>query len=171
MFRSDAACAPHILPERDMWNIIQRAEYRLLIARHFRYRTTPLWNARHSCSCGHPSRRPPCRRAPQDEDLLRGHMPNPLGVYVTGFNESARKPCSAATTCAPSPIAPPTRFTEPERTSPTANTPGTDVSSGDASCPSFGLHDAPVTTKPPRSTITPQPSSQPVAGSAPTNRK
>ena len=48
---------------------------------------------------------------------------------------SARKPCSAATTCAPSPIAPPTRLTEPERTSPTANTPGTEVSSGEAELP------------------------------------
>src|SRR3954470_2494424 len=91
--------------------------------------------------------------------------------YSDGFMASARKPCSAATTCAPSPIAPPTRLTEPERTSPTANTPGTEVSSGDACCPSFCLHCVPVTTQPPRSTITPQPSSQPVAGSAPTNRK
>src|SRR6187551_2778379 len=88
--------------------------------------------------------------------------------YSDGFMVLARKPCSAATTCAPSPIAPPTRLTEPERTSPTANTPGTEVSSGDADCPSFCLHCAPVTTKPPRSTITPQPASQSVAGSAPT---
>jgi hypothetical protein len=35
-----------------------------------------------------------------------------------------------ATAAAPSPIAPPTRFAEPERTSPTANTPGTVDSSG-----------------------------------------
>src|SRR5882724_7909451 len=90
--------------------------------------------------------------------------------YSAGFAASPRKPCSAATTCAPSPIAPPTRLTDPERTSPTANTPGTEVSSAEASCPSPFLHCAPVTTKPPRSTITPQPSSQPVAGSAPTNR-
>src|SRR5229473_594570 len=90
--------------------------------------------------------------------------------YSAGFAASPRKPCSAATTCAPSPIAPPTRLTDPERTSPTANTPGTEVSSADASCPAFFLHCAPVTTKPPRSTMTPQPSSQPVAGSAPTNR-
>ena len=34
----------------------------------------------------------------------------------------------------------------------------------------FCAHCAPVTTKPPRSTSTPQPASQPVAGSAPTNR-
>src|SRR5882757_2258017 len=94
--------------------------------------------------------------------------PRPL-PYSAGFAASPRKPCNAATTCAPSPIAPPTRLTEPERTSPTANTPGTDVSSAEASCPPF-LHSSPVTTKPPRSTITPQPSSQPVAGSAPTNR-
>src|SRR6267154_50693 len=95
--------------------------------------------------------------------------PPPL-PYSAGFAASPRKPCSAATTCAPSPIAPPTRLTDPERTSPTANTPGTVVSSGCAGrspfCPSW----MPVTTKPARSTLTPQPSSQPVAGSAPTNR-
>ena len=93
-----------------------------------------------------------------------------IAAYSAGFAASARKPCSAATTCAPSPIAPPTRLTEPERTSPTANTPGTDVSSGGAGRPSPLPHCAPVTTKPPRSTLTPQPSSQLVAGSAPTNR-
>src|ERR1700733_14336174 len=94
---------------------------------------------------------------------------NLLMRYSAGFSASPRNPCSAATTCAPSPIAPPTRLTDPERTSPTANTPGTEVSSADAR-PALFLHCAPVTTKPPRSTITPQPLSQPVAGSAPTNR-
>ena len=59
--------------------------------------------------------------------------------YSTGRAVSPRKPCSAATTCAPSPMAPPTRLTEPERTSPTANTPGTDVSSAEANCPSACL--------------------------------
>src|SRR6266436_9011803 len=43
---------------------------------------------------------------------------------------SARKACSAATTCAPSPTAAATRLTDPERTSPMANTPGRLVSSG-----------------------------------------
>src|ERR1700738_4548403 len=90
--------------------------------------------------------------------------------YSAGFAVSPRKPCNAATTCAPSPIAPPTRLTDPERTSPTANTPGTEVSSPETSAPSPFLYCAPVITKPPRSTMTPQPSSQPVAGSAPTNR-
>src|SRR5436190_5790413 len=56
----------------------------------------------------------------------------PHETYSAGFAASPRYPCSAATTCAPSPIAPPTRLTEPERTSPTANTPGTVVSSGAA---------------------------------------
>src|SRR5256885_1253791 len=37
---------------------------------------------------------------------------------------SARATWSCATTAAPSPIAPPIRLTEPDRTSPTANTPG-----------------------------------------------
>src|SRR4249920_2414752 len=36
-----------------------------------------------------------------------------------------KKECSWATTAAPSPIAPPTRLTEPERTSPTAKMPAT----------------------------------------------
>src|SRR6202047_3177438 len=91
-------------------------------------------------------------------------------AYSAGFAASPRKPCSPATTWAPSPIAPPTRLTEPERTSPTANTPGTEVSSDDAAFPRCRSDCAPVTTKPPRSSVTPQPSSQPVAGSAPTNR-
>src|SRR5246127_358576 len=90
--------------------------------------------------------------------------------HNAGFAASPRKPCSAATTCAPSPIAPPTRLTEPERTSPTANTPGTEVSSCESGRPRLRSDCAPVTTKPPRSTVTPQPPSQPVAGSAPTNR-
>ena len=76
--------------------------------------------------------------------------------------------CSAATTWAPSPTAPPTRLTEPERTSPTANTPGRLVSSGRArpSPPSARRS----RTKPLASSVTPQPASQSVAGSAPTNR-
>src|SRR5712671_6071475 len=90
--------------------------------------------------------------------------------YSAGFAASPRKPCNAATTCAPSPMAPPTRLTDPERTSPTANTPGTEVSSGGTGRPRFCSDCAPVTTKPPRSSVTPQPSSQPVAGSAPANR-
>src|SRR6516162_11186758 len=36
---------------------------------------------------------------------------------------AARKACSSATTCAPSPTAAATRLTDPERTSPMANTP------------------------------------------------
>src|ERR1700738_1238814 len=87
--------------------------------------------------------------------------------YSAGFAVSPRKPCSAATTCAPSPIAPPTRLTDPERTSPTANTPGTEVSSAGTGRPRFCSDCAPVTTKPPRSSVTPQPSSQPAAAQAP----
>ena len=45
-----------------------------------------------------------------------------------GPGEYARKPWIACTTCAPSPIALPTRLTDSDRTSPTANTPGTDDS-------------------------------------------
>src|SRR5712675_2581110 len=89
--------------------------------------------------------------------------------YSAGFAASPRKPCSAATTCAPSPMAPPPRLTDPERTSPTANTPGTEVSSGATGRP-FPSAGMPVSTNPARSTLTPQPSSQLVAGSAPTNK-
>src|SRR6202030_3520292 len=91
-------------------------------------------------------------------------------LYNAGFAASPRKPCNAATTCAPSPIAPPTRLTDPERTSPTANTPATEGSNAGVDCPALFLHRAPLTTNPPRSSMTPQPPSQPVAGSAPTNR-
>src|SRR5215469_5465727 len=61
---------------------------------------------------------------------------------------SARKACRAATTCAPSPTAAATRLTEPERTSPIANTPGRLVSSG------LWMF-APARTKPLSSSITP----------------
>src|ERR1700689_3760678 len=42
-----------------------------------------------------------------------------------GVEARRRKACSSGTTAAPSPMAPPTRLTEPERTSPTAKTPVT----------------------------------------------
>ncbi len=54
---------------------------------------------------------------------------------------SARKACSAATTCAPSPTAAATRLIDPERTSPIAKTPGRLVSSGLPGSPS-GAHEA-----------------------------
>src|SRR5215470_896304 len=57
---------------------------------------------------------------------------------------SAKKACSAATTCAPSPTAAATRLTEPERTSPIANTPSRLVSSGR----SLLVVSAPVKTNP-----------------------
>src|SRR6516165_5806840 len=57
---------------------------------------------------------------------------------------SARKACSSATTCAPSPTAAATRLTEPERTSPIANTPSRLVSSGR----SLLVESAPVKTNP-----------------------
>ena len=49
---------------------------------------------------------------------------------------------------APSPIAPPTRLTEPERTSPTANTPGTAFPARTPAAPSAPRDCAPVSTKP-----------------------
>jgi hypothetical protein len=49
---------------------------------------------------------------------------------------SARKACSVATTCAPSPTAAATRLIDPDRTSPMANTPR-------SSCPAAGLHHPP----------------------------
>src|ERR1700750_1142871 len=103
-----------------------------------------------------------------------GHGVSPVRrIFVfssAGLDVSPKNACSAATTWAPSPIAPPTRLTEPDLTSPTANTPGTEVSSCERGRPTFRSDCAPVTTNPPRSSVTPQPSSQPVAGSAPTNR-
>ena len=58
----------------------------------------------------------------------RAHRPQ-TSIGADG-PDSAR--CSSATTAAPSPTAAPTRFTEPARTSPTANTPGLFVSCGRA---------------------------------------
>ena len=46
------------------------------------------------------------------------------GALVAVGSRLARKVCSCATTAAPSPMAAPTRFTEPQRTSPTAKTCG-----------------------------------------------
>ena len=51
------------------------------------------------------------------------------GVDVAADPRRARNVCSCATTAAPSPIAAPTRFTEPDRTSPIAKIPTTPVSS------------------------------------------
>src|SRR5712664_3131982 len=89
--------------------------------------------------------------------------------YSAGFAASPRKPCSAATTCAPSPIAPPTRLTDPERTSPTANTPHVLVrrfAGRSMSATNAGFAAAPVLTKPCGSTSTPQSRSHAVSGSA-----
>src|SRR6202163_2731470 len=154
------------------------------------------WKCFVACLLGESSQQPTCpqvrqiRKCSHTLPLFRhSSQPSALGVtlgvplrwvqpfailnphrYSAGFAVSPRHPCNAAATCAPSPIAPPTRLTDPERTSPTAKTPGTEVSSADADCPSFLLSCTSVFTKPARSTVTPQPSSQPVAGSAPTNR-
>ena len=79
---------------------------------------------------------------------------------------AAKTRWSVATTCAPSPTADATRFTEPERTSPIAKTPGRLVSKG---C-RFSLASAPVNTNPFWSNATSDPESQFVLGSAPMNR-
>src|ERR1700687_1010593 len=52
--------------------------------------------------------------------LCRGSLPQLITMQVPAFARTER---ICATTAAPSPIAPPTRLTEPDRTSPTANTP------------------------------------------------
>src|SRR3981189_1765475 len=89
----------------------------------------------------------------------------------------ARAVCSSAPTTAPSPIAAPTRLTDPDRTSPEANTPGTLVSSGSGRPdPLFDRPDSdgtsdPVNTKFLLSKATPLSLSQIVAGSAPMKRK
>jgi hypothetical protein len=80
-----------------------------------------------------------------------------------------RRSWTSATAAAPSPIAPPTRFTDPERASPTAYTPRTLDSSATGARRSAVWTDAPVTTKPCASSKTPQPRSHSVSGSAPAN--
>src|SRR5271155_3909015 len=111
-------------------------------------------------------------------ERARCHLANRVGVGAFGGHQclpvlagsaalsprSARKTCSSATTCAPSPTAAATRLTEPERTSPIANTPGRLVSSG-------LWMSAPAHTKPLSSSITPDRDSHPVFGSAPMNKK
>ena len=88
----------------------------------------------------------------------------------------ARRACSSATATAPSPIAAPARLTDPDRTSPIANTPRTLVSS--VSGRRERLFDGrtsegtskPVKTKFLASKATPLSLSQLVAGSAPMKR-
>ena len=89
----------------------------------------------------------------------------------------ARTACSSATTTAPSPIAAPTRLTDPDRTSPMANTPRTLVSSGNGrpdrlfdQLTSDGTSE-PVRMKFLASKVTALSLSQVVAGSAPMKRK
>src|ERR1700710_28537 len=102
---------------------------------------------------------------------LLGVVHHDVANHGGAFAASPRNPCNAATTWAPSPMAPPTRFTDPERTSPTAKTPGTLDCSGLVALPTSFVQRAPVTTKPALSNPTPQPASHAVAGSAPANRK
>src|SRR5216684_4068672 len=80
-----------------------------------------------------------------------------------------RNVCSWATTAAPSPMAAPTRFTEPQRTSPMAKIPSTPVSNGSSSRP-VERTSAPARTKPFSSSGMPHPASQLAAGSAPVKR-
>src|SRR5208283_4381635 len=71
------------------------------------------------------------RRSPHSPQ--RSHLINPLDFLLTpsagpAYN-SARARCTKCTEIAPSPTAEATRFTLPDRTSPTAKTPGRLVSS------------------------------------------
>jgi len=93
------------------------------------------------------------------------------GVDVAADPRRARNVCSCATTAAPSPIAAPTRFTEPDRTSPIAKIPTTPVSSASRTRSGEGTS-APVWMKPLSSRGMPHPASHVAAGSAPakTNR-
>jgi hypothetical protein len=80
---------------------------------------------------------------------------------------------TAVTTTEPSPTADATLFTEPARTSPTANTPGTLVSKpngsrGGSGSPPAGTRSRPVSTKPASSTIALE-ASHFVLGSVPIN--
>src|ERR1700757_4009757 len=111
-------------------------------------------------------------------ERARRHLANGVGMGAFGGHQcllvlagradlsprSARKACSAATTCAPSPTAAATRLTEPERTSPIANTPGRLVSRG-------LLVSVPARTNPLSSQHTPHRERQSVYGSAPMNKK
>src|ERR1700730_3114848 len=93
-----------------------------------------------------------------------GHQCLPVLVGSVALSPaSVRKPCSAATTCAPSPTAAATRLIDPERTSPIANTPGRLVSSS-----LWRL--APVPTKPLSSSSIPDADNHPVFRSAPINK-
>ncbi len=62
--------------------------------------------------------------------FVRHHLLPVLTPSAALSPASARKACNAATTWAPSPTDAATRLTDPDRTSPIANTPGTLVSSG-----------------------------------------
>src|SRR6202040_2180348 len=92
-----------------------------------------------------------------------GHQSLPVLAGSAALSPaSPRKACNAATTCAPSPTAAATRLTDPERTSPIANTPGRLVSSG---LPRL----ASVCTKPLSASVAPDRDNHSVQGSAPMN--
>jgi len=97
---------------------------------------------------------------PAAQSLTRGWEGS--AYYPTGEDDS--EPCNVsafarcwwicATAAAPSPMAPPTRLTEPERTSPTAKTPGMLDSSGAGRTPPVEAPNAmPVSTNPCGSTV------------------
>jgi hypothetical protein len=69
-------------------------------------------------------------KAEPQVQILAGGRPHGAMDQRLTVGTSASTVWSCATTAAPSPIAPPTRFADPERTSPTANTPGILDSSG-----------------------------------------
>jgi hypothetical protein len=107
-----------------------------------------------------------------------GYAPSPLASHLAHRYRLAvgKRRVQLRPTTAPSPIAAPTRLTDPDRTSPAANTPRTLVSSGNGRPgPSFdrpplkGTSD-PVGMKFLLSNAIPLPLSQAVAGSAPMNR-
>src|SRR5258706_10470412 len=106
--------------------------------------------------------------------LLPASLFASLGDAAAPF---ARTACSSAAATAPSPIAAPTRLTDPDRTSPEANTLRTLVSSGSGwPNPLFdrrasGGISEPVNTKFLVSKATPLSLSQAVAGSPPIKRK
>src|SRR3984957_831054 len=116
------------------------------------------------------------RRLPYADEALRSRANAAGSDCCDGVEARRRKACSSGTTAAPSPMAPPTRLTEPERTSPTAKTPVTldwcfvpsRTSLPDR--PGEGPASKPVFTKPFLSRVIPQSRSQSVAGSAPMKR-
>src|SRR5205085_4985278 len=137
-----------------------------------RYFMAPPWGSDRATNEPGPDRHRPggVRQGASQAERAADRAASTRLALSAGEPRRERKVCSWATTAAPSPMAAPTRFTEPERTSPTAKMPSTPVSIGRRTC-SVEPTSAPVRMKPLSSRGTPQPASQLAAGSAPVKGK